>query len=98
MKSKKWTNTPQEGAERSFSQFILDPIFKIFSAINHNRRDEISSLLEKLGVKLGNDEKDLEGKALLKLVMRKFFINELSCDVIFVRGGCSRAAVVLWWI
>lgn len=72
MKSKKWTNTPQEGAERSFSQFILDPIFKIFSAVNNNRREEVFTLVDKLGVKLANEEKELEGKALLKLIMRKF--------------------------
>ena len=72
MKTKKWTNAPQEGTERSFNQFILDPIFKIFSAINNNRREEVFTLVDKLGVKLANEDKELEGKALLKVVMRKF--------------------------
>ncbi|OQD72843.1 hypothetical protein PENDEC_c018G04598 [Penicillium decumbens] len=75
-KTKKWTNKAEtaEGKplERAFNQFILDPIFKIFAAVNHNKRDEISTLLDKLEITLGNDEKELEGKALLKLVMRKF--------------------------
>ena len=74
-KTKKWTNKSEhEGKplERAFNQFILDPIFKIFAAVNHNKRDEIAGLLEKLEVNLTNDEKDLEGKALLKLIMRKF--------------------------
>ncbi|CAI7564477.1 Translation elongation factor EF-2 subunit [Penicillium manginii] len=75
-KTKKWTNK-SEGAdgkplERAFNQFILDPIFKIFAAVNHNKRDEITTLLEKLDIKLANDEKELEGKQLLKCVMRKF--------------------------
>ncbi|KAJ5991458.1 hypothetical protein N7499_003875 [Penicillium canescens] len=74
-KTKKWTTKGEhEGKplERAFNQFILDPIFKIFAAVNHNKRDEIFTLLEKLEVTLANDEKDLEGKALLKLIMRKF--------------------------
>jgi elongation factor 2 len=36
------------------------------------KTDEIPTLLEKLEIKLTNEEKDLEGKALLKVVMRKF--------------------------
>ena len=74
-KTKKWTTKSEyEGKtlERAFNQFILDPIFKIFAAVNHNKRDEIFTLLEKLEVTLTNDEKELEGKALLKLIMRKF--------------------------
>jgi elongation factor 2 len=74
-KTKKWTKVAEyEGKtlERSFNQFILDPIYKIFNAVNHNKRDEINTLLEKLEIKLASDEKDLEGKPLLKTVMRKF--------------------------
>lgn len=36
------------------------------------KKDEIPVLLEKLEIKLSAQEKDLEGKALLKIVMRKF--------------------------
>jgi elongation factor 2 len=36
------------------------------------KKDEIPTLLEKLEIKLTSDEKDLEGKQLLKVVMRKF--------------------------
>ncbi|KAJ5960927.1 uncharacterized protein N7479_008077 [Penicillium vulpinum] len=74
-KTKKWTTKGEhEGKtlERAFNQFILDPIFKIFAAVNHNKRDEIFTLLDKLEVSLTNDEKELEGKAILKLIMRKF--------------------------
>ena len=52
--------------------FILDPIFRIFSAITHNKKEEISKVLEKLEINLAANEKDLEGKALLKTVMKKF--------------------------
>ena len=36
------------------------------------KKDEIPTLLQKLDIKLSGDEKDLEGKQLLKVVMRKF--------------------------
>jgi len=58
--------------ERAFNQFILDPIFKIFGAIMNFKKDEIPTLLSKLDIKLTGEEKELEGKALLKVVMRKF--------------------------
>ncbi|KAF8249877.1 elongation factor 2 [Wilcoxina mikolae CBS 423.85] len=74
-KTKKWTKIEQfEGKplERSFNQFILDPIFKIFSAIMNFKKEETATLLQKLEITLKGDEKDLEGKPLLKIVMKKF--------------------------
>jgi elongation factor 2 len=50
----------------------LDPIFRIFNAVMNFKKDEIPTLLTKLEIKLTSDEKDLEGKQLLKVVMRKF--------------------------
>ena len=50
----------------------MDPIFRIFTAVMNFKTDEIPTLLEKLEIKLTSAEKDLEGKALLKVVMRKF--------------------------
>jgi len=73
--TKKWTkNGTYEGKqlERAFNQFILDPIFKIFSAVMNFKKDEVASLLEKLQLKLGPDDRDKEGKLLLKAVMKTF--------------------------
>jgi len=58
--------------ERAFNMFVLDPIFKIFDAVMNFKKDAIGPMLEKLEIKLLQDERDLEGKALLKVVMRKF--------------------------
>ena len=75
-KTKKWTKngTGADGKplERAFNQFVLDPIFRIFSAVMAFKKDEIPDLLAKLDISLKGDEKELEGKALLKVVMRKF--------------------------
>jgi len=73
--TKKWTKVgTHEGKtlERAFNQFCLDPIFRIFDCVMNFKKDETATLLEKLEIKLVGDEKDLEGKQLLKVVMRKF--------------------------
>jgi len=71
-KTKKWVKTGDGNTERAFNQFVLDPIFRIFNAVMNNKREDIKTLIEKLEIKLTNEEKDLEGKPLLKVVMRKF--------------------------
>jgi len=74
--TKKWTTKGNvdggKSLDRAFNSFVLDPIFKIFDAIMNFKKDNVFGMLEKLDVKLTPDEKDLEGKALLKVVMRKF--------------------------
>jgi elongation factor 2 len=75
--TRKWTKTADAGEgkpplERAFNMFVLDPIFKIFDAVMNYKKDAIGPMLEKLDVKLTQEERDLEGKALLKVVMRKF--------------------------
>ncbi|KZF23451.1 elongation factor 2 [Xylona heveae TC161] len=74
-KTKKWTKSGTHDGkplERAFNQFILDPIFKVFNAVMNFKKDEIDTLLTKLDIKLASNETELEGKQLLKTVMRKF--------------------------
>ncbi|ORZ06679.1 elongation factor 2 [Absidia repens] len=75
-KTKKWTTKSNDAdgkpLERAFNMFILDPIYKIFDSVMNFKKDQVTTLLEKLDIQLKADEKDLEGKALLKVVMRKF--------------------------
>ncbi|KAJ3546640.1 hypothetical protein NM688_g5495 [Phlebia brevispora] len=74
--TKKWTTKSADAdgkqLERAFNMFVLDPIFKIFDAVMNFKKDLVTTMLDKLEVKLAQDERDLEGKALLKVVMRKF--------------------------
>ena len=74
--TRKWTTKGSDAdgkpLERAFNMFVLDPIFKIFDAVMNFKKDAIGPMLEKLEIKLLQDERDLEGKALLKVVMRKF--------------------------
>ncbi|ORZ11975.1 elongation factor 2 [Absidia repens] len=75
-KTKKWTSrgTDADGnqLERAFNMFVLDPIFKIFDSVMNFKKEQTTTLLDKLGIVLKPEEKDLEGKPLLKVVMRKF--------------------------
>ncbi|TID20618.1 elongation factor 2 [Venturia nashicola] len=72
-KTKKWVKSaPDDKTERTFNQLILDPIFRIFAAVMNFKKEEVTQLCEKLEIKLNSEERDLEGKAQLKVVMRKF--------------------------
>ncbi|XP_042354364.1 elongation factor 2 [Plectropomus leopardus] len=68
--SKSSTGPDGEKLPRTFSQLVLDPIYKVFDAIMNFKKEETAKLIEKLGVKLDSDDKEKEGKPLLKAVMR----------------------------
>ncbi|XP_033634028.1 elongation factor 2-like [Asterias rubens] len=71
-KEKKWNKVGGEGYVRGFCQFVLDPIFKMFDAIMGFKKDATAKLLEKLSIKLTTEQREKEGKPLLKDVMRKW--------------------------
>lgn len=68
--TKKWAKKPGDGYNRAFCMFVLDPIFKVFDAIMNFKKDETAKLLSKLNIVLKGDDKEKEGKDLLKVVMR----------------------------
>jgi len=74
--TRKWTTKSADAdgkqLERAFNMFILDPIFKLFDSIMSFKKEQTETMLEKLNIKLVPSEKELEGKDLLKTVMRKF--------------------------
>lgn len=47
--------------------YILDPIYKVFDAIMNYKKEETEALLSKLGVVLKHEDKDKDGKQLLKV-------------------------------
>ena len=61
---KKWSKTAGEGYVRGFTQFVLDPIYKVFDATMNFKKEACEKLIEKLGLKFSNEEKELEGKPL----------------------------------
>jgi len=71
-KEKKWKGEKGEGGKRGFTMFVLDPIYTLFKAIMDFQKDTYTKLLAKLEVPMTTEEKALEGKPLLKSVMRKW--------------------------
>jgi elongation factor 2 len=73
--TRKWTtNGTHEGKplDRAFNTFVLDPIYKVFDAVMNFKKDQVTTMCEKLEIKLAQDERELEGKPLLKAIMRRF--------------------------
>jgi elongation factor 2 len=71
-KEKKWEKENKEGYVRGFTQYILDPIYKVFDTCMKRPKEEALTLAEKLGVKLTTEEKDNQDKQLMKVIMRKW--------------------------
>merc|ERR1712121_193525 len=71
-KTKKWGKTMQDGYVRGFNQFVLDPIYKVFDAIMNNKTANIDKLIKNTGVKIKAEEREKEGKPLLKTFMRNW--------------------------
>ncbi|XP_053530549.1 elongation factor 2 isoform X2 [Ictalurus punctatus] len=70
--SKTATNAEGKKLPRTFCQLVLDPIFKVFDAIMNFKKEEAQKLIEKLNIKLDADDREKEGKPLLKAVMRRW--------------------------
>jgi len=68
--TKKWSKKYENGYKRAFCMFVLDPIFKVFDAIMNFKKEDTAKLLEKLNIVLKGEDKDKDGKNLLKVVMR----------------------------
>jgi elongation factor 2 len=71
-KTKKWRKTEAEGFQRGFNMFVLDPIYKVFDSVMNFKKEMTAKLITKLGIKLEGDEKSLEGKPLMKVMMRRW--------------------------
>jgi elongation factor 2 len=79
-KTKKWSKTKDADNKRSFCMYVLDPIYMVFDAIMNFKKEQVEKLLTKLTradgkvVKdvLKHEEKEMEGKPLMKAVMRNW--------------------------
>merc|ERR1711913_13248 len=66
--------------KRSFNMYVLDPIYMVFDAIMNFKKEQTVKLLDKLTTADGRkvkdilkaDEKEMEGKPLMKCVMRNW--------------------------
>jgi len=79
-KTKKWSKSKDADNKRSFVMYVLDPIYMVFDAIMNFKKEETAKLLTKLTTSDGKAVKDilkpeeleLDGKPLMKVVMRNW--------------------------
>jgi len=79
-KTKKWSKEKADDNKRSFCMYVLDPIYMVFDAIMNFKKEQTEKLLGKLTTANGklvkdvlkSEEKELEGKPLMKCVMRNW--------------------------
>ncbi|CAH8542147.1 unnamed protein product [Dicrocoelium dendriticum] len=73
IKTKKWTKVRQsEDDIRGFNQFVLTPIYTVFDTVMKKSREEQTTLLTKMGIKLDESEYALPDKQRLKCIMHKW--------------------------
>ncbi|OMP04048.1 hypothetical protein COLO4_09990 [Corchorus olitorius] len=72
--TKKWTskNTGSPTCKRGFVQFCYEPIQQIINNCMNDQKDELWPMLQKLGVTMNTEEKELMGSALMKRVMQNW--------------------------
>jgi len=70
LKTKKWNKQKEDDNKRSFNMYVLEPIFKVFKAIMGFQKEDTADLLKKLNIELKPEDRDKDGKQLLKVVMR----------------------------
>jgi elongation factor 2 len=71
-KTKKWSKAGGDGFTRGYCQFVLNPIYTLFDAVMKFDKEKTAKLISKLEIKLSPDEKELEGKPLMKAMVRKW--------------------------
>lgn len=64
---------PMGGGERSFVQFILEPLYKIYSQVIGEHRKSVETTLSELGVTLSNAAYKLNVRPLLRLACSSVF-------------------------
>jgi U5 small nuclear ribonucleoprotein component len=72
---RKFTRKPNENSKRSFVEFILEPLYKIYSQTAGEDIPALQKTLDELGIHLKKDQLNLDSKPLLKLVLSQFFGN-----------------------
>ncbi len=96
-KAKKWKRVPDadDGTTlpRCFVKFIMDPIVKLCKVIMNNNKEKAFKMCDSLGIKMSNEEKELEGKPLLKRVFQ-IWINAADAllEMIVLRLPSPRVA------
>lgn len=73
-KTRKFTKkTPSSSSQRSFVEFVLEPMYKIFAQVVGDVDECLPRLCDELGISLTKEERKLNIRPLLRLVCNRFF-------------------------
>ncbi|XP_020611466.1 116 kDa U5 small nuclear ribonucleoprotein component-like [Orbicella faveolata] len=73
-KSRKFSKkAPLSTSQRSFVEFILEPLYKVFAQVVGDADSSLPKLLDELGIHLSKAEMQMNIRPLLSLVCRRFF-------------------------
>lgn len=73
-KSRKFSRkAPLSTSQRSFVEFILEPLYKIFAQVVGDADTSLPKLMDELGIHLSKSEMQMNIRPLLSLVCRRFF-------------------------
>jgi len=75
-KTRKFTKKPSHGsAQRSFVEFILEPLYKLFSHVVGDVDTCLPGLCSELGIRLSKEESRMNVRPLLRLICSRFLGN-----------------------
>lgn len=75
-KTRRFSKKPPHGsAQRSFVEFILEPLYKIFAQVVGDVDTTLSNVLSELNIHLTKEEMKINIRPLLSLIFSKFFNN-----------------------
>lgn len=73
-KTRKFTKKPpSSSSQRSFVEFVLEPMYKIFAQVVGDVDECLPRLCDELGISLTKEERKLNIRPLLRLVCNRFF-------------------------
>ena len=93
---------PNHDSQRTFVQFILEPLYKIFSLVVGDVDTKLDDLTSQLGIKLTKTEAKLNIRPLLRLICSRFFgsfkgfVDMVVNSIPSPRQGASRKIEYIW--
>ncbi|XP_060078669.1 116 kDa U5 small nuclear ribonucleoprotein component-like [Ylistrum balloti] len=73
-KTRKFTKKPPNSTcQRSFVEFILEPLYKLFSQVVGDVDECLPRMCDELGISLTKEERKMNIRPLLRIVCRRFF-------------------------
>lgn len=68
-----FSRTKSAGAVRTFVQYILEPLYKIYAHVIGETPEDLLVIFKQLGIRMKNSEMHLDPRPLLKLSLSRFF-------------------------